>query len=49
MQVKYDCVKCGAVIGPFFQTTTTEVRIGSCPECQSRGPFTVNVEQVGGG
>ncbi|XP_024380390.1 DNA replication licensing factor MCM2 [Physcomitrium patens] len=45
-QVKYDCVKCGTILGPFFQNTHTEIRVGSCPECQSRGPFTVNVEQT---
>ncbi|CAM8902433.1 unnamed protein product [Rhodiola kirilowii] len=24
----------------------SEVKVGSCPECQSKGPFTVNVEQT---
>eukprot|EP00899_Mesostigma_viride_P005892 jgi/Mesvir1/15303/Mv06512-RA.1 len=46
MQVKYDCVKCGFVMGPFFQNTSTEIKVGSCPECQSKGPFTVNTEQT---
>lgn len=45
-QVKYDCSKCGTVLGPFFQNSYTEVKVGSCPECQSKGPFTINVEQV---
>ncbi|BBN03861.1 DNA replication licensing factor MCM2 [Marchantia polymorpha subsp. ruderalis] len=45
-QVKYDCSKCGAVLGPFFQNYSTEIKVGSCPECQSRGPFQVNVEQT---
>lgn len=45
-QVKYDCVKCGTILGPFFQNTQTEIKVGSCPECQSKGPFTVNVEQT---
>lgn len=45
-QVKYDCNKCGAVLGPFFQNSYSEVKVGSCPECQSKGPFTVNIEQV---
>ncbi|KAJ8452179.1 hypothetical protein Cgig2_016760 [Carnegiea gigantea] len=44
-QVKYDCNKCGAILGPFFQNSYSEVKVGSCPECQSKGPFTVNVEQ----
>ncbi|KAG2557543.1 hypothetical protein PVAP13_8NG240000 [Panicum virgatum] len=45
-QVKYDCSKCGTILGPFFQNSYTEVKVGSCPECQSKGPFTVNVEQT---
>lgn len=45
-QVKYDCNKCGTILGPFFQNSYSEVKVGSCPECQSKGPFTVNVEQV---
>lgn len=45
-QVKYDCNKCGMILGPFFQNSYSEVKVGSCPDCQSRGPFTVNVEQV---
>ncbi|GBG79965.1 hypothetical protein CBR_g30227 [Chara braunii] len=45
-QVKYDCAKCGFVMGPYFQNTSSEVRVGMCPECQSRGPFSVNVEQT---
>ncbi|KAK6944611.1 MCM domain [Dillenia turbinata] len=45
-QVKYDCNKCGMVLGPFFQNSYSEVKVGSCPECQSKGPFTVNIEQT---
>ncbi|TXG48988.1 hypothetical protein EZV62_024863 [Acer yangbiense] len=45
-QVKYDCSKCGAILGPFFQNSYSEVKVGSCPECQSKGPFTVNIEQT---
>nr|GMD75733.1 DNA replication licensing factor MCM2 [Ipomoea batatas] len=45
-QVKFDCNKCGSVLGPFFQNSYSEVKVGSCPECQSKGPFTVNVEQT---
>lgn len=46
--VKFDCRKCGTVLGPFFQDTATEVKISVCPNCESRGPFTVNSEQVSG-
>lgn len=45
--VKYDCPKCSFLLGPFFQSQNQEVRPGSCPECQSRGPFEINMEQVG--
>ena len=44
--VKYDCPKCSFLLGPFFQSQNQEVRPGSCPECQSRGPFEINMEQV---
>jgi len=39
--VKYDCNKCGYVLGPFVQSQNAEVKPGSCPECQSNGPFMV--------
>ncbi|EXB86765.1 DNA replication licensing factor mcm2 [Morus notabilis] len=45
-QIKYDCNKCGTILGPFFQNSYSEVRVGSCPECQSKGPFTINIEQT---
>ncbi|KAJ8460006.1 hypothetical protein OPV22_032932 [Ensete ventricosum] len=45
-QIKYDCNKCGAILGPFLQNSYSEIKVGSCPECQSKGPFTVNVEQT---
>ncbi|EEC03693.1 MCM2 protein, putative, partial [Ixodes scapularis] len=44
--VKYDCGKCNYVLGPFVQSQNQELRPGSCPECQSLGPFTVNMEQT---
>lgn len=44
--VKYDCVKCGYIIGPFVQNQNSEVKPGSCPECQSGGPFSINMEQT---
>lgn len=44
--VKFNCNKCGAVLGPFYQDTNAEVRISFCPECQSKGPFTVNSEKT---
>lgn len=44
--VKFDCKKCGSVLGPFYQDHTNEVKISFCPNCEKRGPFTVNSEQV---
>lgn len=40
--IKYDCNKCGFILGPFVQTQNNEVQPGACPECQSTGPFMVN-------
>ncbi|KAJ1816242.1 MCM DNA helicase complex subunit, partial [Coemansia sp. RSA 2675] len=44
--VKFDCGKCGAVLGPFAQGAAAEVRVALCAACQARGPFTVNSEQT---
>ena len=44
--VKYDCVKCGCLIGPFTQNQFQEVRPSICPDCQSNGPFEVNMEET---
>ncbi|KAI5479526.1 minichromosome maintenance protein 2 [Pseudohyphozyma bogoriensis] len=44
--VKFDCGKCGEVLGPFYQDAAKEVRISFCPSCASKGPFTVNSEQT---
>jgi DNA replication licensing factor MCM2 len=44
--VKFDCRKCGAVLGPFYQDATREVKISYCANCESKGPFVVNSEQV---
>ena len=44
--VKYNCTKCNFVLGPFCQSQNQEVKPGSCPECQSAGPFEINMEEV---
>ncbi|KAJ2385346.1 MCM DNA helicase complex subunit [Coemansia sp. RSA 2611] len=44
--VKFDCGKCGVVLGPFYQDANAEVRLGMCANCQARGPFTLNSEQT---
>lgn len=37
----YDCMRCGAVLGPYLQTGDREIKLGSCPSCESKGPFSV--------
>lgn len=44
--IKYDCNKCHYILGPFYQSQNQEVKPGSCPECQSTGPFEINMEQT---
>ncbi|XP_056644504.1 DNA replication licensing factor Mcm2 [Diorhabda sublineata] len=44
--VKFDCAKCGFILGPFTQTQETEVQPNACPQCQSHGPFMINMEQT---
>lgn len=44
--VKFNCVKCGEILGPFYQDAVSEVKISYCQNCQSRGPFTVNSEKT---
>ena len=46
--IKYDCIKCGFVLGPFYQRQEQEVKPSTCPECQSNGPFDINMEEVCG-
>lgn len=44
--VKFDCQKCGIVLGPFSQDSNTEIKIGFCHNCQSKGPFSLNSEKT---
>lgn len=46
--VKYDCQSCGATLGPFMQQSMNyeEVKLHSCPECTTKGPFKVNTEET---
>lgn len=44
--VKFDCLKCGAVLGPYFQDSNQEVKVSYCTNCQSRGPFRLNSERT---
>ncbi|CAD5226914.1 unnamed protein product [Bursaphelenchus xylophilus] len=43
---KYNCEACSYVIGPFIQRQDEESKPTTCPSCQSRGPFTLNVEET---
>merc|ERR1719290_760537 len=44
--IKYDCVKCGYTIGPIYQGQDEESKVGTCPECQSLGPFEINMQET---
>eukprot|EP01133_Synstelium_polycarpum_P003989 gene3989-4619_t len=44
--VKYDCLKCATILGPFYQDGHIPINIGTCPNCQSKGPFQVNNDQT---
>lgn len=44
--VKFDCLKCGVVLGPFIQDANTEVKINFCTNCHAKGPFKLNSEKT---
>ncbi|SPC66659.1 probable DNA replication licensing factor (nimQ) [Ustilago sp. UG-2017b] len=44
--VKFDCLRCGAVLGPFWQDANQEIKISYCSNCEQRGPFRINSEQT---
>ncbi|EGG23394.1 MCM family protein [Cavenderia fasciculata] len=44
--IKFDCIKCNHVLGPYYQDGNTEIKIGLCPQCQSKGPFVINNDQT---
>lgn len=44
--VKFTCLKCSAVLGPFIQESHTEVKISFCTNCQSKGPLKINSEKT---
>lgn len=44
--VKFDCLKCKYMLGPFVQSQDTEIKPGTCPGCQSVGPFAINMEET---
>lgn len=40
--VFFDCHRCGTLLGPFVQNDSKEIKLKNCPECLSKGPFTVS-------
>ena len=44
--VKFDCARCGCLVGPFIQDMKEEIKITQCPNCDSKGPFRVNSSQT---
>lgn len=44
--VKFDCYKCGIILGPFIQDSNTEIKLSFCSNCQSKGPFKINTEKT---
>lgn len=44
--VKFDCLKCNYILGPFTQRQDNEIKVGTCPNCQSLGPFAINMEET---
>lgn len=41
--VRYDCRRCGFVVGPVYQRGEREHKVSTCPACHSKGPFSVNM------
>ncbi|KAI3385702.1 hypothetical protein SNEBB_009171 [Seison nebaliae] len=44
--IKFNCVKCKFLLGPFIQTQEKETKPGICTECQSFGPFEINTQET---
>ncbi|CAG8747361.1 4955_t:CDS:10, partial [Cetraspora pellucida] len=44
--VKYNCAKCGGLLGPYTQDIQNEIKLNHCIHCQSKGPFILNTEQT---
>ena len=43
---KYDCARCGYEFGPCYQPESEEIKPNLCPECQSRGPFEIKMQEL---
>merc|ERR1719219_3031343 len=45
-EARFKCLKCGYVTQPIKQSQTEEVRPQICLDCQSKGPFQIDMEQT---
>jgi DNA replication licensing factor MCM2 len=44
---KYNCTKCGYILGPFSVSGAEPKMAGTpCPSCQEKGPYVLNTEQT---
>ncbi|AET38086.1 MCM DNA helicase complex subunit MCM2 Ecym_2352 [Eremothecium cymbalariae DBVPG len=44
--VKFNCLKCGSILGPYYQDSNEEIKITFCTNCRSKGPFRTNMEKT---
>lgn len=44
--VKFNCLKCGSILGPYYQDSNEEIKISFCTNCRSKGPFRTNMEKT---
>mmetsp|Transcript_9781 Transcript_9781/g.34428 ORF Transcript_9781/g.34428 Transcript_9781/m.34428 type:complete len:900 (+) Transcript_9781:156-2855(+) len=44
--VKFTCMSCSTLLGPFKQSSAAEVKPTSCPTCQQDGPFKLDQEET---
>jgi DNA replication licensing factor MCM2 len=44
--VKYNCNKCGNLMGPYAQQGSQAILPQRCAECQNQGPFTINTQET---
>lgn len=44
--VKFNCLKCGQLLGPYIQDSKQEVKVNFCTNCSSKGPFKMNSEKT---
>lgn len=44
--VLFNCSACGTLSQPFAQAGSSEVKMLSCLDCHSKGPFTINSERT---